>query len=74
MSQADAEEFCRCNGMHLVSWESRAEQNEVRRPGPAGNAAMLEVLALLPAAAAATAASAMIFCCLRYLPNRLAAR
>jgi hypothetical protein len=30
MSQTDAEEFCRCNGMHLVTWASRAEQNEVR--------------------------------------------
>jgi hypothetical protein len=29
MSQKEAEEFCRCNGMHLVTWESRAEQNEV---------------------------------------------
>jgi hypothetical protein len=36
MSQADAEQFCRDNGMHLVTWESAAEQNEVRhcRPPP----------------------------------------
>ena len=31
MNQADAEQFCRDNGMHLVTWESAAEQNEVRR-------------------------------------------
>ena len=30
MSQPQAEEFCRCNGMHLATWESKAEQNEVR--------------------------------------------
>jgi hypothetical protein len=29
MNQKDAEQFCRDNGMHLVTWESRAEQNEV---------------------------------------------
>jgi hypothetical protein len=29
LSQKDAEEFCRCNGMHLVTWSSKAEQNEV---------------------------------------------
>ena len=30
MNQKDAEDFCRGNGMHLVTWASRAEQNEVR--------------------------------------------
>jgi hypothetical protein len=33
LSQVDAEQFCRDNGMHLVTWESAAEQNEV---GPHG--------------------------------------
>jgi hypothetical protein len=33
MTQLDAEQFCRDNGMHLVTWASRAEQNEVRLGG-----------------------------------------
>lgn len=36
MTQVAAEQFCRDNGMHLVTWASRAEQNEVRGGGLLG--------------------------------------
>ena len=29
LNQSEAELFCRDNGMHLVTWESAAEQSEV---------------------------------------------
>jgi hypothetical protein len=34
LSYADATQFCRDNGMHIVTWESAAEQNEVRTGPP----------------------------------------